>query len=129
MDTTSVDLLSLTGADVRLKKVARPAAANGPDRARSAAAREKQGSDRFRVSPAEGRFWCRRCNRNGDAIAYVRQRHGVNFFDALDRLGLRCEFPHKATGSTENTKNTSREGAAPQPVARRAGPRRTEATG
>ncbi len=129
MDTTSVDLLSLTGADVRLKKVAATRGGEWAGPCPFCGGAEKQGSDRFRVWPAEGRFWCRRCNRNGDAIAYVRQRHGVNFFDALDRLGLRDEFPHKATESTENTKNTSREGAAPQPVARRAGPRRPAATG
>ena len=49
------------------------------------------GRDRFRVWPdhpsGRGRFWCRQCNVRGDAIAYVRSKHGLSFRDAVHKTG------------------------------------------
>lgn len=43
------------------------------------------GRDRFRVWPDEGetgRWWCRRCLRSGDGIAYVRLVRGLSYVEA-----------------------------------------------
>jgi DNA primase len=47
------------------------------------------GRDRFRVWPhaERPRYWCRQCNRNGDAIQYLRDRHGLSYREACVRLG------------------------------------------
>jgi DNA primase len=79
------DLLGLIGADTRLKKVAMTAGGEyaGP-------CPFCGGRDRFRVQPQRGRWWCRGCSdgpRWQDAIAYVRQREGVGFAEACQRLG------------------------------------------
>jgi hypothetical protein len=46
--------------------------------------------DRFHAWPAAAtpRFWCRQCERKGDAIAYVRERRNLSYAEALDFLGL-----------------------------------------
>jgi len=53
----------------------------------------REGDDRFVVSPDKGRdgtglFWCRRCNKGGDAITYLREVDGLSYWEALDALGL-----------------------------------------
>ena len=35
-----------------------------------------------------GRFWCRRCDKSGDAVDYVQARDQVGFREALDPCGL-----------------------------------------
>jgi len=47
------------------------------------------GTDRFRVQPAQGEWFCRGCgeNRWHDAIDYIERRHGVGFLEALRILG------------------------------------------
>ncbi len=40
------------------------------------------GEDRFHVWPAEGRYWCRKCEKKGDAIQYLRDKHGLSYQDA-----------------------------------------------
>lgn len=48
-------------------------------------------SDRFHIWPGQGRggtYWCRACKRAGDAIKYLVDHDGLQFKDALDRLGL-----------------------------------------
>ena len=76
----SVDLLALIGADTRL----------------TPAGREYQGScpwcggvDRFACMPRAERPWfiCRQCGRHGDAVAYVRERDGIGFVAAVEKLG------------------------------------------
>jgi DNA primase len=50
------------------------------------------GRDRFRVWPssgATGRYWCRGCGRSGDAITILRERDGLTFKEACERLGVR----------------------------------------
>src|SRR5918912_568461 len=78
-------LLGLDGVDTRLKKVASTGGGEyaGP-------CPFCGGRDRFRVQPLRGRWWCRGCSdgpRWQDAIAYVRQREGVGFAEACQRLG------------------------------------------
>jgi DNA primase len=80
-----IDLLGLIGADTRLKKVAMTSGGEyaGP-------CPFCGGRDRFRVQPLRGRWWCRGCSdgpRWQDAIAYVRQREGLGFAEACQRLG------------------------------------------
>src|SRR5919201_4167899 len=79
------DLLGLIGADTRLKKVASTGGGEyaGP-------CPFCGGRDRFRVQPEKGRWWCRGCSQSPrwqDAIAYVRQREGLGFAEACQRLG------------------------------------------
>jgi DNA primase len=45
------------------------------------------GNDRFRVWPESGRYWCRGCNKQGDAIQYLRDKRGLSFQDACSFLG------------------------------------------
>jgi hypothetical protein len=48
------------------------------------------GADRFRVWPHAERpgYWCRRCGKQGDGIQYLRDRDGLNFAEACDRLSI-----------------------------------------
>ncbi|MEW6262167.1 MAG: primase-helicase zinc-binding domain-containing protein [Thermodesulfobacteriota bacterium] len=48
------------------------------------------GRDRFRVFLDGDReqFWCRQCNRSGDAITYLRDRRGLTFQEAARLAGL-----------------------------------------
>lgn len=49
------------------------------------------GVDRFRVWPeqnqGQGSYWCRQCNRGGDAIQFLRDFEGLSFRQACERLG------------------------------------------
>jgi DNA primase len=47
------------------------------------------GRDRFRVWPDadKPRYWCRQCGKQGDAIQYLRDREGLTFRAACERLG------------------------------------------
>lgn len=49
------------------------------------------GRDRFHVWPGQkdhGTWWCRGCERGGDAIAYFREVEGMSYRDACGRLGI-----------------------------------------
>ena len=37
------------------------------------------GTDRFCVWPSSGRYWCRQCNKKGDAIDYLRAKRGISY--------------------------------------------------
>jgi DNA primase len=86
IDQQQINLLDVISVDTLLKKVS------------STSGGEYQGAcpfcggeDRFRVQPYHqegGRWACRQCQRWGDAIAYIRERDGVDFKTALARLGL-----------------------------------------
>ena len=62
------------------------------------------GRDRFRIWPEKpheghsiapaGRFWCRQCGIQGDAIDYLRRVEGLSFAEACARLGI--ERPGRA---------------------------------
>ncbi|HOU49846.1 MAG TPA: primase-helicase zinc-binding domain-containing protein [Smithella sp.] len=45
------------------------------------------GTDRFRVWPESGRYWCRSCGKAGDEIQYLRDRRGLSYVDACRYLG------------------------------------------
>jgi hypothetical protein len=81
IDQSNVDLVQLVGGG--LKKVA---GTNGGEYA--GACPFCGGRDRFRVWPEQGRWWCRVCERNGDAVGFVQQREQVSFGEALRSLGL-----------------------------------------
>ena len=78
------DLLALIGNDVALQRVA---STHGGEWAGPCPF--CGGHDRFRVWPEQdgGRFWCRQCEMQGDAIAYVQRRDGITFAEACERLG------------------------------------------
>ena len=46
----------------------------------------RAGDDRLRVWPSKGRWWCRVCERGGDAIDWVMATEGLSFDVAVDRL-------------------------------------------
>ncbi len=104
----NTDLLALIGHDIALKRVA---STHGGEWAGPCPF--CGGTDRFRVWPNQdgGRFWCRQCGAQGDAIAYLQKRDNLTFAEACERLGgvatlhprqkaaLSARFP-KATGSS-----------------------------
>ena len=47
------------------------------------------GRDRFRVWPGQdgGRYWCRGCEKSGDAIQYLKDKRGLSFADACRLIG------------------------------------------
>jgi DNA primase len=86
-DLSSIDILALLGQDTKLKRVASTSGGEwcGP-------CPFCGGRDRFRVWPdhscGKGRWWCRQCERGGDAIDYVRARDSISYGEALELLGL-----------------------------------------
>ncbi len=103
MDTSTIDLLALIGRDVPLRRTAATGGGEYAGACPFCGGHDKRDADRFHVWPAEGRYWCRRCERTGDAIQYLREREGLTFVQALDRLGLQSDFgaahPSTAPGS------------------------------
>jgi hypothetical protein len=81
IDQSNVDLLRLIGGE--MKKVA---GTNGGEWAGPCPF--CGGRDRFRVWPEQGRWWCRKCERHGDAVSFVQQREHVSFREALRMLHL-----------------------------------------
>ena len=73
------DLLSLIGTPLR-----RVATTNGGEYA--GACPFCGGKDRFRAWPQTGRWWCRQCDRKGDAIDLLRERDGLTYRQALEAL-------------------------------------------
>lgn len=45
------------------------------------------GRDRFRAWPEQGRYWCRQCGAQGDAIEYLRKKGAMTFREAVSALG------------------------------------------
>lgn len=85
IDTTHTDLLWLIGSSTELRK-----ATNSEYQG---ACPFCGGRDRFRVWPEDTSthrrgWWCRQCEAGGDAIAFVRQRDGCTFGEALRTLGI-----------------------------------------
>ena len=81
----NVDLLALIGADTTLK---RQASTKGGEWA-GPCPFCGTGHDRFRVWPNADQpgWWCRQCERSGDAITYVKERDGLDFRGACEELG------------------------------------------
>lgn len=88
VDQTGIDLLALIRADVPLKRQSAHGGGEYHGPCPFCGGLDRPGADRFMVWPVEGRYWCRRCGRNGDAVAYVQQRHNCSFAEACLRLGL-----------------------------------------
>jgi len=84
------DLLELLNKDTQLRRVA---STNGGEWAGPCP--WCGGKDRFRVWPnaPKPRYWCRRCGRSGDAIQYLRDRYGLSFREACEKLGLEPQKP------------------------------------
>ena len=115
-----VDLLALIGRDTTLKKVS---TTGGGEYAGPCPFCPDGGDDRFRVQPAAGRWWCRRCSPDGrwhDAIAYVMRRDGVRFPEALSTLAGAPVPPPKtdraAPGATVASSGAPPTSGAPQGV-------------
>ena len=88
-DTHHIDqlnILDLIQQDVHLKRAAKT---NGGEYA-GPCPFCGDGKDRFRVWPnhptGRGQYWCRQCERSGDAIQYLRDRDGLSFPEALQAL-------------------------------------------
>ena len=45
------------------------------------------GEDRFRVWPKANRYWCRGCDKTGDAIQYLRDFRGLSYQEACSLVG------------------------------------------
>lgn len=83
------------------------------------------GKDRFRVWPDEeggGGFWCRVCNKGGDAIKYHMLATGKNYTDACYDLGIK---PRK--GSKKQYNKTFERCLPPSLVWRKIGDKFTRA--
>jgi DNA primase len=104
MDLSGVNLLDVVVKDVMLKKVSTH---NGGEWAGECPF--CGGHDRFRVWPfsAHPGWWCRQCDRTGDAISYIEQLEGVAFGEACSILGLTPTAPQRAV-STPSTHTASR---------------------
>lgn len=89
MQTT--DLHSLISTTVALRKIA---GTNGGEYAGPCplcgSSSAPAGVDRLRVWPhaTKARWWCRHCEKGGDAIQWVRELEGVGYFDACAQLKL-----------------------------------------
>lgn len=60
------------------------------------------GTDRFRIWPEKGKWWCRGCGKSGDAIAFMREFHGMTYGEACDALGVEPKY------SAEYSRNNRR---------------------
>jgi putative DNA primase/helicase len=86
------DLLAIASQDTPLLKG--PTSTNGPEF--HGPCPFCGGKDRFWVCPehpaGKGMWFCRHCNaKGGDAVAYLRQRDGASFKEALLKLGIETE--------------------------------------
>ncbi len=84
----STDLLVLIGRDVPLRRAASTNGGEYTGPCPFCGGHEKQDANRFHVWPQAGRWWCRKCNRSGDDIQYIRERDAVGYPEACRRLGL-----------------------------------------
>lgn len=93
LGTSPASLLDVIGHDVELRKVA---STNGGEWAGPCPF--CGGRDRFRVWPSSDRpgYYCRRCERRGDAIQYVRERHNLSFSEACRELAIHRPKPKLA---------------------------------
>ena len=95
---TLLDLIALRGIETRRVSAAEGGEWAGPCPLCG-------GRDRFRIWPHKahdghsiappGRYWCRQCGIQGDAIDYLRRVEGLSFGEACARLGI--ERPGRAT--------------------------------
>jgi len=90
LDLKSIDFLSLFARDIDLRQAA---TTNGGEY--KGPCPWCGGEDRFCVWPEDksgkGRYWCRQCERKGDAIDYLRDLHDMTYAQALEELGGRAD--------------------------------------
>jgi DNA primase len=74
------NLLDEIGNDTQLKRVTTKGELAGP------CPFCREGKDRFRVWPDEGdgRYWCRRCGKSGDRIAYLVDMGRISLKEAYE---------------------------------------------
>lgn len=79
--SVQVDLLKVIGSDTTLRRHVKNEWVGGCPLC-------GEGTDRFVVWPYDPhpRWWCRRCERKGDAITYIMERDKVGFRTACERL-------------------------------------------
>lgn len=51
------------------------------------------GEDRFLVWLESDRYWCRRCQKKGDSIQFLRDYKGLSFHEAARLVGKRIDKP------------------------------------
>jgi DNA primase len=83
-----VNIVDLIQQDVRLKHVS---STGGGEYA--GACPWCGGNDRFHVWPEGGNYWCRQCNRKGDAIQYLIDFRGATFQEAAKAIGKELAPP------------------------------------
>ena len=89
-----MNVLDLAQQKVKLKKVSSTGGGEwqGP-------CPECGGTDRFHVWPAkngaQGGYWCRGCEKSGDAIQFLRDFEGKNFKEACEYLNITMEMEEK----------------------------------
>ena len=88
INVSQVTLLELVNRDTPLKRVANTKGGEyaGP-------CPWCGGDDRFHVWPNDERphYWCRQCNRHGDAIQYLRDCDGRSYQEARSELKLSAD--------------------------------------
>lgn len=80
VDLSHVDLVALIEKDTGQKLRREPKCFVGP------CPWCGEGEDRFVVW--DQKWWCRRCEKSGDAINWVRERDGLSFQEACKKLGV-----------------------------------------
>lgn len=56
------------------------------------------GDDRFTVWPIMGKYICRKCDKSGDAIQYLRDFRNMTYFEACAAAGVEPEIREKVFG-------------------------------
>ncbi len=99
INTQSVDLLHIIPG--QFKKVA---STNGGEYHGSCPFCGSSGrnSDRFVIQPNADppRWWCRKCNKKGDAIAFQQQYNNLSFVDAVKALNLENQLNQQSNSQS-----------------------------
>ncbi len=69
------------------------------------------GTDRFIVWAQNDRYWCRQCQKKGDAIQLLRDYHGFSFKKACRRLGREPSLRLVPRGHSLDSRKYAREAA------------------
>jgi DNA primase len=111
----AMSLLDLIGREVSLRRVA---STHGGEYAGPCP--WCGGRDRFRVWPDAERpgYWCRQCGKKGDGIQYLRDRDGLSFAEACDRLCIPLRESSTQTRGPEPPRLSVAPGPAWQAQAR-----------
>lgn len=74
------------------------------------------GDDRFVIQPNRDvpRWWCRKCDRKGDAIAFVQLYHEFGFIDSVRELGLDSQLKDKPQNRVSSQMRTGTQFPEPK---------------